>query len=236
MPPEALALERRNDRHMDAGRGRMDGMRVWMAKLCFAPHRLGMNAKRGMWGMDGSQSREMSRYMWYVMQVVSGQENRIALMVEHIVSGRNLGNCFVPKRRLRKKFHGEWHETSEKLFPGYVFVITEQPQTLYEEVKKIPALTKLLGRNGEYFTPLSKADVQTIEKLQNKAEEGWGVEAEISKIAVGEGKRVKILSGPLQNLEGQVRKINLHKRIAEVEMDFMGSKTVIYLGIEPAFR
>ena len=33
-------------------------------------------------------------------------------------------------------------------------------------------------------------------------------------------------------MQGQIRKINLHKRRAEVEVDFMNQKTVIHLGIE----
>ena len=41
-----------------------------------------------------------------------------------------------------------------------------------------------------------------------------------------------ILSGPLKSVEGQIKKINLHRRIAEVEVDFMNRKTVVYLGIE----
>ncbi len=33
-------------------------------------------------------------------------------------------------------------------------------------------------------------------------------------------------------MDGMIRKINLHKRIAEVEVEFMNRKTIVYLGIE----
>jgi len=33
-------------------------------------------------------------------------------------------------------------------------------------------------------------------------------------------------------MEGQIKKISLHKRIAEVEMEFMGSVRVVYMGVE----
>ncbi|MXP76813.1 antiterminator LoaP [Lachnospiraceae bacterium WCA-9-b2] len=170
--------------------------------------------------------------MWYVMQVVSGQENRTVLLIEKMVSKEIVESCFIPMRRLRKKYQGVWHEVREKLFPGYVFMITDHPQSLYEELKGIPALTKILGRWGEYFTPLSETDVQMIKKLKNKTLDSGISEVEISQIAVEEGEQIKILSGPLKNFKGQIRKINLHKRIAEVEMEFMGSKSVVYLGIE----
>ena len=92
--------------------------------------------------------------MWYVMQVVSGQENRTVQLIENMVSEGILQCNSVPLRRLRKKFCGAWHEVTERLFPGYVFLRTERPQLLYEELKKIPALTRVLGRCGEYFEPL----------------------------------------------------------------------------------
>ena len=170
--------------------------------------------------------------MWYVMQVVSGQENRTVFLVEKIISEEILNSCFIPVRRLRKKFHGTWQEVTEKLFPGYVFLISEQPQLLYEELKQIPALTKLLGRCEGFFTPLSEKDVRMLEKLRNRMGDSGNLEVEISKIAVEEGNQIRILSGPLMNLEGQIKKVNLHKRIAVVEVEFMGSKSLVHLGVE----
>lgn len=170
--------------------------------------------------------------MWYVIQVVSGQENRTAFLVEKIISGRILASCFVPVRRLKKKFHGVWQEVSEKLFPGYVFMISEQPQLLYEELKQIPALTKMLGKCEEYFTPLSEKDVQMLKRLQNGVGESENLEVGISQIAIEEGNRIRIISGPLVNLEGQIRKMNLHKRIAVVEVEFMENISLVHLGVE----
>ena len=54
----------------------------------------------------------------------------------------------------------------------------------------------------------------------------------MSQVAVGEGRQVRILSGPLKNLEGKIQKINLHKRIAIVETEFMGNRSLLHLGIE----
>ena len=43
---------------------------------------------------------------------------------------------------------------------------------------------------------------------------------------------VTILSGPLKDMEGYIKKIDLHRRIAKVEVDFMNQKTLLHLGIE----
>lgn len=179
--------------------------------------------------------------MWYVMQVVSGREVKTALMLERSLSGKILGKCFIPMRRMKKKYHGEWREDAEKLFPGYVFLSSEKPQLLFDELKNIPALTKLLGSCEESFTPLTETDVRFLRKLQFMMEEKGGgrkkesfVDSEvgISQVALEENGQIRIVSGPLKNLKGQIRKINLHKRIAVVEAEFMGNQSLIHLGVE----
>lgn len=168
--------------------------------------------------------------MWYVMQVVSGKEIQTVLMLERTLSAGVLEGSFIPIRRLKKKYHGEWKEITEKLFPGYVFLISSQPRLLYDELKNIPALTKLLGNCEEYFTALSKTDVRFLQKLQG-IQNGF-CEVGLSQVVVGEGRQIRIVSGPLKSLEGQIRKINLHKRIAVVSAEFMESRALIHLGIE----
>lgn len=183
--------------------------------------------------------------MWYVMQVVSGKERNTALLVERVLPKGILERCFIPMRRRKKKYQGIWQEVTEKLFPGYVFLISGEPRLLYDELKRITALTKLLGSCEEYFTPLSESDVQLLLKLQDISNAPEGQEnvqkgqdlchmwsAGISKVSIGDDKTIKILSGPLKNLEGQIKKLNLHKRIAAVETEFMGNRSLIHLGIE----
>ena len=58
------------------------------------------------------------------------------------------------------------------------------------------------------------------------------MEIQLSQVSVSEDDAVTILSGPLKNMEGYIRKIDLHRRIAKVEVDFMNRKTLIHLGIE----
>ena len=105
--------------------------------------------------------------MWYVMQVTSGREGQTILMMEKSLSEGVLEKCFIPVRRMKKKYQGRWHEITEKLFPGYVFLITEKPRLLYDELKKLPAMTKLLGSCEEYFTPLSETDMDFLRKFQD---------------------------------------------------------------------
>ena len=131
--------------------------------------------------------------MWYVMQVVSGREGHTVLLMERILSQGILENCFVPMRRMKKKYEGRWQEVKEKLFPGYVFLISEQPQLLYDELKQIPALTKLLGSCEEYFTPLSEKDVHFLRNCRGYSQGDMGKAKDVPRVQMefvhsGKGK------------------------------------------------
>lgn len=97
------------------------------------------------------------------------------------------------------------------------------------ELKKVPLLTKLLGKDGEQFVALQEDEWGWLERLMGPARDFGKVG--LSQV-VAEQDKIVILSGPLKNMEGFVKKINLHKRIAEVEVDFMNRKTILHLGIE----
>lgn len=105
-------------------------------------------------------------------------------------------------------------------------------EELYLELKQVPALTKLLGHSvGELFVPLASGEVEWLEKMAAD-----GAEVALSRVQVSERDAVTVLEGPLKDMEGYIKKINLHRRIAEVEVDFMSRKTVIHLGIELVSR
>jgi transcriptional antiterminator NusG len=59
---------------------------------------------------------------------------------------------------------------------------------------------------------------------------------ELSAIGFDENDRVRILSGPLMTFSGRVRKLDLHRRIAIVEVDFMGKPQLLHLGFEILIR
>ena len=171
--------------------------------------------------------------MYYVIQVAPGKEVDTELYITKRVEPELYSSCFHPVRQVRKKFHGEWKDKYEKLLPGYVFINSKNAEELYLALKSIPMLTKFLGWNLEYITALNEHETEWLEAIVSVGEDGMITgEVSLSQIEVDQNDKIKILSGPLQNMEGMVMRINLHKRIAEVEVEFMGRKTVIHLGIE----
>ena len=165
--------------------------------------------------------------MWYVIQTLGGKEEETADMIRRRVSSYYVEDCFIPKRERLKKFHGVWNKEEEILFRGYVFAVSERPDGLYQELKQIPRLTKLLGREDEYFFALNQEEEELDRGIGDEKHK-----TSISRIEVGEGKKIRVVEGPLKKYIGYIVKVNLHKREALVQVEFMGRKIKLHLGIE----
>ena len=69
--------------------------------------------------------------MWYVIQVKNGQENLTCQLIQTIITDDTLIECFFPQRERMRKIDGKWNVIKEKLFPGYVFIVTDNPERLF---------------------------------------------------------------------------------------------------------
>ena len=70
---------------------------------------------------------------WYVIQVKSGKEEKIKEICQRLISPKIYEECFIPKCKRMKKYRGKWSEVEEILFKGYVFMITDHIDILFNE-------------------------------------------------------------------------------------------------------
>ncbi|MCD8242187.1 MAG: antiterminator LoaP [Lachnospiraceae bacterium] len=161
----------------------------------------------------------------YVIQVISGTEEDTMEMLRRQISKELLQKCFVYYYENMRKYAGEWHKQKKLLFPGYVFVITGQVDSLYLELKKVKTLTKILG-DKDCFIPLSEGEVEFLR--------GFGGEEQLVGMSVGfiENDKVTITSGPLAGKEGCIRKIDRHKRTAKIQVEMFGQVIDATVGLE----
>lgn len=164
--------------------------------------------------------------MWCVVHVRDREERRVEEFIAGLLPKNINAQCFHLTRSRKKRFEGRWQTIQEELFPGYVFIDTDDPDRIYRELKKAPRL-KLLFSDDEYVSTLEQNESDFIELIADK-----NGDIGISRVMVDEDGTIRYLSGPLHSVRDKVRKVNLHKRIAEVETSLMGRKQLLYLGIE----
>ena len=162
--------------------------------------------------------------MWYVVQVRTGDELKIASRLQLEVKTDD-EDIFVPLFERRKCIRGKWTRVTTPLFPGYIFFQTDDVADMYRRLKKIDAFTRIL-KTGDVYTPISSEEERFIETLSG---DDHVVETSVGVI---EGDRIIIKRGPLYGLEGSIIKINRHKRIAIIRAEFMGGPREIKVGLE----
>lgn len=163
--------------------------------------------------------------MWYVIQVRTGTEENICCQCRKIIDTSVLERCFIPYYQEKKKYQGEWHTRERILFPGYVFLVTDHLEELYDSLKEVIGSTRLIG-TGEEIVPLSEEEVALLLRL--------GKEEQLVEMSTGiiENSQIRILEGPLMGLEGTIRKIDRHKRKAWLEIEMFGRTVEMQVGLE----
>lgn len=163
---------------------------------------------------------------WYVIQVRSSHEREIADKCRAMISQDILRECFIPKYVSKKKYNGQWKEIKEVLFKGYVFLMSDCIEELYIELKKVPDLTKMIGKKKDIIYPLTKGETEFLKTFTN--------DKHIVDMSTGfiEGQMIHITDGPLQGKEGLITKIDRHKRIAYLNLNIFNNDITAKVGLE----
>ena len=170
--------------------------------------------------------------MWYVIQVKTGEEQKILIQTEKLLCQSDDGNnskvlekAFIPRYERKRRYKGQWNTSKEVLFPGYVFLCSEDPEQLYIELKQVVGLTKLL-RSDESILPLQEKEEKFLRQVEN--------EENVVELSTGliEDSQVVIKEGPLKGLESKIKKIDRHKRLAWIEMEMLGEVRLVAVGLE----
>lgn len=164
-------------------------------------------------------------FMWYVVQVRTGMEENIRIQCERLIDKRIMEKCFIPYYQEKKKYEGTWHTLERVLFPGYVFMITDYMEELYESLKTIIGLTKVIG-TGREIVPLTEEEIHLLLRLWNEQQM---VEMSVGQIIDG---KIEIMDGPLAGMEEYIKKIDRHKRKAWLELELFGRTVTMLVGLE----
>ena len=166
--------------------------------------------------------------MWCAVHVRDGSETKTEAFVSGLLPQSLNARCFHLTRRRRKKYGGEWRTIQENLMPGYVFIDTDQPEAVHKELEQTTVGGLLFG-SREFVATLEAQESDFMECIMN--ENG---EIGLSRVRIAEDGGIRYLSGPLVKVGHLVRKLDLHRRVAEIETSFLGQKHILYLGIEIA--
>ena len=163
--------------------------------------------------------------MWCVVQVRQGSEESVRQQCREKLSPDLVKNCYVFYYEEKKHIRGEWVIQERPLFPGYVFMVTDEADRLGDELLRIKGQTKLLEMDDRVLS-LSKAEEDFLKAFGGKEQT-----IEMSE-GVIERSKVRVYSGPLVGKERYICKIDRHKRRAFLELPMLGQRRRIQVGLE----
>ncbi len=162
----------------------------------------------------------------YVLQVIGGQESRVSEMISSCVSSGVVRECFIPRYEAMHRVRGAWRRRTEMLVPGYLFVDCDDAGVLSEQLRRVPAFTRLLG-NDNTFIPLDAEEASWLNAFTDIGDR-------VVKMSEGviEGDKVIVLNGPLMGHEGMISKVDRHRRIAHLDVRILGRIKTVKIGLE----
>ena len=164
--------------------------------------------------------------MWYAVQVTTGREETVRNMCKKFIDKKLYNDIFIIRFERVKKYYGEWHKEKKIMFPGYMFIDTNNPYKIYEQLRSVPELTNILGRDGDKFV-----SIETDKEILFKSMVNIDYEISVSTgIIVGD--RVVVKKGPLVGMEACIKRIDRHKRIAILSTEMFEQKINVSVGLE----
>lgn len=162
---------------------------------------------------------------WYVLKVVSGQENKIKGYIDLEVmrsSWENIiTNVLVPTEKVYKIRNGKKVIKEKTLYPGYLYIEVSEKLVTSEILATIRSLSGVMNfLGGNHPQALRQAEVQ---KLLGKIDEMIGQgETMMEPFIINES--VKIIDGPFNDFIGTIEEINEEKKKLKVVVKIFGRK------------
>lgn len=167
--------------------------------------------------------------MWYVIQVKSGEEQEMKALLDKLRTEGAYGECFVPLFEDVKRSGGKCRIGFRKLFPGYLFVESDDPQKIFETLMGIKDFTKLLGTvekdGSKVFVPICTEDEEFLRTLFTD-----GL-MHVSYVRMAKNGRIDRIVGPLANYRNHITRLEMRHRMAVVEAEMFGKMRKVKFGL-----
>lgn len=165
---------------------------------------------------------------WYILNVMAGQENKIAADIKSMIMrgalGDNVTDVLVPSKQIVKIKKGKKVQEAQKLFPGYVFVNANVNSNAYNLLNAIPKVMGFLGGKNNP-DPVASDKMESILNISNEqAPDNKNVIFEVGEI-------LNVIEGPFESFSGAVEEFDGEKQKVKISILIFGRATSVELDI-----
>lgn len=164
---------------------------------------------------------------WYVIDVYSGSEKRVAQVILEKVEKKGLGEfleeVLVPCETVTEIKKGVKVSSEKSFFPGYVLVKMILTDEILGLIRSVPRVSRLLGGKTRPL-PISEKEVA---RLMGQIEDS--VTKPRSSLVFEVGEEVRVSEGPFATFNGVVEDVDLEKERLKVSVMIFGRATTVEL-------
>lgn len=156
--------------------------------------------------------------MWYVIPTKIGCEDSLCEWVKAYLDQRTYTRCFVARYEEVRRKEGTAYIHIQKMFPGYLFLETEYPEEVLEQLdqtSKVSALMSVGSDGKRELLPIRKGEERFLENVLVD-----GV-LKVSSIRKNQDGQIDHFIGPLEKYKDRIVKLNLHNRRAIVKIPML---------------
>ncbi len=185
---------------------------------------------------------DLDTAQWYVLQVMSGQENRVQKSLLYTCQqNENEGlendilEIVIPTERIEERrsgVKGGKIVRDRKLYPGYVLIkvrlYDDQEELIprtWAQIKETQGVIGFIG--GDQPVPLSEEE---IEAMRNQSQDENQPAKPPVDFTVGQSVIIRDNSGAFDNIEANVVSIDRVHQLLKVAVNMFGSMTIVELG------
>jgi len=169
---------------------------------------------------------EDTSFKWYVLSIVSWQENIVVQNIKETIKKNNLQNqvenIFFPEIKTAS-INKNWEKkiTNKKLHPGYIYVKSMMNDKIWYILRNTPWVRLIIG-SEIYPTPVEEKEMEKIIQTVKESEERTKMNIPYKKWDI-----VKLKSGELWGIEWKIININEETWEIQIQTDLMWRKTTI---------
>lgn len=158
---------------------------------------------------------------------LTGKEEIVKEEILVQIGQENKDKIHILTRDRKQKYRGEWQSRKEKLFPGYLFMDLEasQVEPVRQILRKATEHAKVL-KTGDELYPIHAQEEQFLRRLTRDT-----TNVAVS-VGVIEGDQIIVKEGPLIGMEGMIKRIDRHKRMAVLEVELFNRVSEVKVGLE----
>lgn len=165
---------------------------------------------------------------WYVLKTIPGKEEQALELIQRKVDKRLWTKCRILRKQQLFRIHGIYELRRKEMFPGYLFILSGQPEALADFLEKSRDFPQMLGNQGVCITRVENTD---LEFLYNACGRTLEHDMSLSTVCVDAQGIICRAEGALRPYVNKIKKQRLNKRFVIAEVPLFNRKENVLFGI-----